>query len=68
MAKLLSATFTDNEVEVIIDKKSEEDLSMYAPPLLMNLSTFRLKSLGWRAKYNLIEMYAAMFAFWDTTK
>jgi UDP-glucuronate decarboxylase len=68
MAKLLSATFTNNEVKVKVAKQSKEDFSMYAPPLMMNLETAKLKSLGWEAKHNLIEMFRDMFTYWDTTK
>ncbi|MCM1523286.1 MAG: NAD(P)-dependent oxidoreductase [Ruminococcus sp.] len=36
----------------------------YAPPLKMNLSAEKLRSLGWEAKYDLKEMFERMMRYW----
>lgn len=49
-------------------KKSDIAMYGYANTLYMNLDTTKIKSLGWSAKVNLIEMYEKMIEYMKISK
>lgn len=60
MAKMIAEKCADNKIDVIIEEQTDLSRFGYAPTLKMNLSTEKLKSLGWRAEKNLEEMFRIM--------
>lgn len=62
MAKMVSDIYGDNTVKVKIE---EEDISKfgYAPELHMNLSTKKLKALGWEPQYDLNHMFVELICY-----
>lgn len=61
MAEMVALECAHNEIDVRIELE-ENDKRGYAPTLHMNLSTEKLRSLGWEAQVPLQEMYLNMIA------
>ncbi|MBQ7718416.1 MAG: NAD(P)-dependent oxidoreductase [Clostridia bacterium] len=59
MAKMVAKEFSGGRSEVVFDIP-EGNTFGYAPETKMRLSSKKLNSLGWSAKYNLKEMYERM--------
>ena len=57
MAKLVSERCAGNKIKVVICEQQDISKFGYAPALKMNLSTEKLKRLGWQAKTNLEDMF-----------
>jgi dTDP-glucose 4,6-dehydratase len=68
MAELVASYFGNNSILVKYDTASDMKLLGYAPPLQMNLSTEKLRALGWEPKYGIIEMFDSMIQYWDETR
>lgn len=60
MAKLVAEKCSDKKISVIIEENEDIATLGYAPTLKMNLSTEKLKSLGWKAKIGLSDMFELM--------
>ena len=54
------AKLNENGIEVVIEENNDLSKFGYAPTLKMNLSTDKLKNLGWKPAYNLLDMYSRM--------
>lgn len=53
---------SEEEIQVVIEENAEIQKFGYAPTLKMNLSTDKLKAIGWNAAYGLEDMYRRMIA------
>lgn len=60
MAKLVAEKCSNKKISVIIEENEDIAKLGYAPTLKMNLSTEKLKSLGWKAKVGLSDMFEIM--------
>lgn len=60
MAKLVAEKCSDKKISVIIEENEDIAKLGYAPTLKMNLSTEKLRSLGWKAKVGLSDMFEIM--------
>ncbi|MCR5507783.1 MAG: NAD(P)-dependent oxidoreductase [Lachnospiraceae bacterium] len=60
MAELVASECAPGSIGVVIEDKGNAAAFGYAPVLKMNLSTDKLKALGWEAKHPLKEMYEKM--------
>lgn len=67
MAMIISSHFLKDKIKVIIDTKNNEAAKGYPPPLKINLSTNKIRKIGWSPKYNLIDMYESMLDYWKQT-
>lgn len=56
------AKLNEKGIKVVIEENKDISKFGYAPTLKMNLSTDKLKSLGWKPAYNLLDMYSRMIA------
>ncbi len=54
------AKLNEKGIEVVIEENNDLSKFGYAPTLKMNLSTDKLKALGWKPAYNLLDMYSRM--------
>lgn len=63
MAKLVANKNKNIEVKCVIDENIQK--YGYAPTLCMNLDTNKLKSLGWKPKISLDEMYNSLIGFME---
>lgn len=57
MAELVAKKIADNSISVIVD---ENNSGQYPNSTKLNMSNKKLKSIGWRPKYNLLDMYRRM--------
>lgn len=57
MAQLVARNFGGGKVRVMIQDDCDTEKLGYAPPLKMNLSTDKLKALGWSAKCDLVAAF-----------
>lgn len=55
-----AAKLNENGIEVVIEENTDLSKFGYAPTLKMNLSTDKLKNLGWKPAYSLLDMYSRM--------
>lgn len=55
-----SAKLSKNGINVVIEENTDISKFGYAPVLKMNLSTDKLKAIGWKPAYALTEMYSRM--------
>lgn len=60
MAKLVAEKCSNKKISVIIEENEDIAKLGYAPTLKMNLSTEKLKRLGWKAKVGLSDMFEIM--------
>ncbi|MCM1362159.1 MAG: NAD(P)-dependent oxidoreductase [Clostridiales bacterium] len=60
MAKLVTEKCSNKKISVIIEENEDIAKLGYAPTLKMNLSTEKLKRLGWKAKVGLSDMFKIM--------
>jgi len=58
MAELVISQFSQGELRLRIDKS--KDVGQYPPPNMLKLDTTKLKNLGWKGQYDLINMYKRM--------
>lgn len=57
MADIVANCISQNNISVLVNKNEKEFVLQFMPELHMNLSTDKLKMLGWIPKFNLIEMF-----------
>ena len=57
MAKLVAEKCAGNKIKVVICEQQDVSKFGYAPVLKMNLSTEKLRNLGWQAGTNLEDMF-----------
>ena len=57
MACMVSETFSKGEIKVEIEQEDVSRLG-YAPTLKMNLSSAKLRMLGWQPEKNLTDMFS----------
>lgn len=67
MAELVANNFSQNAIHVSIEPDRSSLEMGYAPTLRMNLSTDKLRSLGWRPTLGIVKMYDSMIQYWNTT-
>jgi nucleotide sugar dehydratase, putative len=60
MAQLVAEKCSNKKISVVIEENEDIAKLGYAPTLKMNLSTEKLKSLGWKAKVGLSDMFEIM--------
>ena len=60
MAKLVTEKCSNKKISVIIEENEDIAKLGYAPTLKMNISTEKLKRLGWKAKVGLSDMFEIM--------
>ena len=68
MALFVSEKVGDKKVPVVVDKPSNIQAFGYAPETSFRLSAKKLEKIGWKAKYNLAEMYRRMIQNWHEEK
>jgi nucleoside-diphosphate-sugar epimerase len=64
MAQLVVNHFGQNGIQVYINQEAKAEEMGYAPPLRMNLSTAKLRALGWQPNVGLLIMYESMIEYW----
>ena len=57
MSKLVCEQISNNKIDVVIDLCPN---TIYPKPTKLNMDNCKLKSLGWKPKYSLIDMYRRM--------
>lgn len=62
MAKMVLKKFGDGELEVKFDIPEDKKTFGYAPDVKMCLSSEKLRNLGWKPQYALLEMYERMIS------
>lgn len=60
MAKLVAEKCSNKKISVIIEENNDIAKFGYAPTLKMNLSTEKIRGLGWNAKVGLSDMFKIM--------
>ena len=61
MADLIANDLTNNEIQVVVEETDTQRYG-YAPVLHMNLDSGKLRALGWKAEYNLKEMFSNLIS------
>ncbi len=64
MAELVADNVADGNIKVVVKIPDDIQNRGYAPESGYTLSAEKLKSLGWRPKYGLADMYRHMIADW----
>ena len=62
MAELVAETCASGKIKVVIEEQQDISKFGYAPVLKMNLSTEKLRALGWEAEISLQKMFRIMIA------
>ncbi len=65
MAEMVANQVFGGRVSVIVDVPPDIAKRGYAPDVTMKLNAEKIKNLGWRPRYNLVEMYERMIAGWQ---
>ena len=60
MATMVAKVCSHNKIEVVVENEKDMEKFGYAPVLHMNLDSSKLQALGWKAQYNLQDMYEDM--------
>lgn len=60
MAELVSNKIAGGKISLVINKDSNMLENLYAPPVIMKLSSDKIRKLGWQPEYGIEEMYHRM--------
>lgn len=66
MAQRIAETFGNGRIRVII--RESDDIHEYAPVLKMNLSTQKLRALGWNPQTDLISAYRRLIEYMENNR
>lgn len=64
MAELVAQKIANNRIFVVLNNSNKELAKMYAPKNKMKLSAAKIEKLGWKPKFNIIDMYKRMIDDW----
>jgi UDP-glucuronate decarboxylase len=64
MAKIVAKDIADGKIGVSIDIPEDSAKLGYAPKTKLNISSEKLRALGWKPKYNMRDMYERMIEYW----
>ncbi len=64
VASMVSETIADGRIKVIFDIP-EQNAFGYAPDTKMRLKSSKINGLGWKATYDLPDMYRRMISYWE---
>ena len=65
MAEMVAGKVFGGRVSVLVDVPPDIAKRGYAPDATMKLSAEKIKNLGWRPRYSLVQMYQRMIAGWQ---
>ena len=64
VASMVSEEIAEGKIKVIFDIP-EQNAFGYAPDTKMRLSSKKINELGWKASYDLPDMYRRMISYWE---